>query len=88
MKALNQSLELMLQNLASILCASGAEYCNRVAVQIAEHRCQTGKTVVAVVGLLFLIPVQLDICRVHVQKETAISLLAILGQQIKLFGRN
>lgn len=49
LKALNQAFELMLQYLASIFCAPGAKYCNRVSVQIAEHRRQTRHTVMAVV---------------------------------------
>ena len=59
--ALEQSRQIVLKYSSGIGCAGRTDHCDRIAVQVAKHRCQTAALVVPVVGLVFLISVELDI---------------------------
>ena len=74
--ALEQSRQIVLKHSSGIGCARRTEHGDRVAVQVAKHGRQTAALIVSVsvVGLVFLVAVELDVGRVHVQKDAPIAL--------------
>ena len=60
MNTADKLFEAALEHLAGILSTAGTEHSDRVAVQIAQDRCEATALIVTVEGLLLLITVQID----------------------------